>query len=174
MRTLYPDAGEYVPSNAPESLGKIVQINDFVDTDLEWELTTCRQQTGILIFLNISPTIWYSKQHHNVEARTYGLEFVTMQILVKILLGLCYKLCTFEVPLDGPYNVFYDNDDVACTTILAENTLKEKDLSIAYYKAREAVACGAMLVFFKRSGSNLSDCLTKVLVPQMHHGVYLR
>ena len=97
-----------------------------------------------------------------------------MQILVDILLSLCYKLCTFEVPLDGPYNVFYDNDHVACTTILAENTLKEKDLSIAYYKAREAVACGAILVFFKRSGSNLSDCLTKVLVPQMHHGVYLR
>ena len=42
MRTLYPDAVEDVPSNAPEPLEKIVQINGFVDADLEWELTTCR------------------------------------------------------------------------------------------------------------------------------------
>ena len=44
-----------------------------------------------------------------------------------------------------------------------EPTLKKKHLWITFYKTREAVACGIMLVFFERSGSNLSNLFTKVL-----------
>ena len=69
----------------------------------------------------------------------------------------------FGITIEGPCNVFCDNDAVAKTTMRPETTLKKKNLSIAYLKFREAVACGIMLVFYEHSGSNLSDLFTKVL-----------
>ena len=69
----------------------------------------------------------------------------------------------FGVPLDGPCNVFCDNQAVITSSMNAECTLKKKNLSIAYHKAREAVAADIILIFFERSGSNLADLLTKIL-----------
>ena len=40
---------------------------------------------------------------------------------------------------------------------------EKENLSIAYHKAREAVAAAIILVFYERSGSNLADLLTKIL-----------
>ena len=82
---------------------------------------------------------------------------------MRMLIGLCYKLRMMGVPIDGPCNVFCDNEAVTSSTMKAENTLKKKHLSIAYHKSREAVAAGIMLVFFERTGSNHADLFTKVL-----------
>ena len=72
MCTMYPDAIEDLPPSCPVSSGKSVQINAFIDEDLAGELTTRRSQTGISIFLKMSPTVWYSKRQNTVEASTYG------------------------------------------------------------------------------------------------------
>ena len=69
----------------------------------------------------------------------------------------------FCVPIDGPCNVFYDNEPVTKSSMRAESTLKKKNLSILYHQSREAVACGVMLVFFKRSARNHTNVFTKVL-----------
>ena len=164
MRTMYPDAIEDLSPSCPVPLGKSVQINTFVDTDLAGELTTRRSQTGILIFLYMLPTVWYSKRQNTVESSTYGSEFLAIRIFVGMFIALRYKLRLFSVTIDGPCNVFCDNDAVARIAMRAETTLKKKHLSIAYHKTREAVACGIMLVFFERSGSNLSNLFNKVLV----------
>ena len=86
-----------------------------------------------------------------------------MRILVEMLIALRYKLRMFGVRIDGPCNVFCDNESVTKSTMRAESTLKKKHLSIAYHQSREAVACGVMLVFHKRSPSNHADLFTKVL-----------
>ena len=78
MHTMYPDTIEDLPPSCPVPLGKSVQINAFVDADLAGELTTLRSQTGILIFLNMSPIVWYSKRQNTVEASTYRSEYVAM------------------------------------------------------------------------------------------------
>ena len=91
-----------------------------------------------------------------------------MHILVEMLIALRYKLLLFGVPIDDPCNIFYDNDDVARTAMRVETTLKRPLLLIAFHKTREVVACGIMLVFFERSGSNLSDLFTKVLASIDH------
>ena len=162
MRTMYTYAIEDLPPSYPVPLGKIVQINVFVDVDIPGELTTRCSQTGILIFLNISPTVWYSKRQNTVKASTYGSEFVDMRILVEMFIALRYKLCLFGGPIDGPFNVFCDNDAIARTAMRVETTLK-KHFLVAFHKSRGNVACGIMLVFFECSGSNLSDLFTKVL-----------
>ena len=171
MKSMYPDAEDLLPSNAPPPLGRSVQINSFVDADLAGELTTRRSQTGILIFLCMAPILWYSKRQNTVECSTFGSEFVAMRILIEILEGLRYKLRMFGVPLDGPCNVFCDNQAVITSTMNAECTLKKKNLSIAYHKAREAVAANVILVFYERSGSNLADLLTKILPPPLRRKI---
>ena len=59
---MYPDAIEYLPPSYHVPLGKNVHINAFVDADLVGEVTTRRSRTGILIFLSMSPTVWYFKR----------------------------------------------------------------------------------------------------------------
>ena len=110
--TMYPDAIEDLPSSYPVHLGKSVQINAFVDADLTGELITLRSQTGVLIFLNTPPTVLYSKRKNTVEVSTYGSEFVAMRVLVEMIIALRYKFHLFGVPIDGPWNVFCDSDDV--------------------------------------------------------------
>ena len=68
----------------------------------------------------------------------------------------------FGVPIDGPCNVFCDNESVMKSTMITEYTLKKKHLSIAYHKIREAVAAGIMFVFYERFGFNHADLFTKV------------
>ena len=62
MKDLYPDAVDYLPPNAPPSLGESVQINAFIDADLAGEQTTRRSQTRIIIYINMAPIIWVSKR----------------------------------------------------------------------------------------------------------------
>ena len=111
----------------------------------------------------MAPIIWFSKRQNTVEASTFGSEFVAMRVLVEMLIALRYKLRMFGVPIDGPWNVFCDNESVTKRTMRAESALKKKHLSILYHQSREAVACGVMLVFFERSASNHADLFTKVL-----------
>ena len=163
LRALYPDAIDYVPPNMPEPLCHEVQINAFVDVDLAGEYITRRSQTDILIYINMAPIIWISKRQNTVEISTFGSEFVAMRTLVETLIGLQYKLRMFGLPLEGPCNVFYDNEFVTNASMIADVTLKKKHVSISYHQAREAVAAQIMLVFYKRSATNHSDLFTKSL-----------
>ena len=63
----YHDAIEDIPSNAPAPRGMPVQINVFVDADHAGNKVTRRSQTGILIYLNKAPIIWYSKAQKTVD-----------------------------------------------------------------------------------------------------------
>jgi len=163
LRELYPDARDNIPPNMPEPLGNSVQLNAFVDADHAGELTTRRSQTGIIVYGNMAPLIFYSKRQNTVESSTFGSEFVAMRILVDIIHGLRYKLRMFGVPLDGPANVFCDNEAVYKSSMRAESVLKKKNLSISYHKTREAIASKVLLVYFERTNTNHSDLFTKVL-----------
>jgi hypothetical protein len=46
------------------------------------------------------------------------------------------------IPIDGPANVFCDNEAVYKNTVMPESVLKKKHHSIAYHRHREAVAAG--------------------------------
>ena len=139
MKSMYPDASALHPSNAPKPLGQSVQLNAFVDADLAGELTTRRSQTGIIIFGNMAPLIWYSKRQNTVESSTFGSEFVAMRILIETVEGLRYKLKMFGVLLDGPCNVFCDNQAAITSSMNAECTLKRKSLNCILQSKR---SCG--------------------------------
>ncbi len=165
----YRDIKELKPPNAPSPRGNAVQINCFVDADHAGNKLTRRSQTGILIFLNRSPILWYSKAQNTVETSTFGSEFTAMRIAVELLEGLRYKLRMFGVPLEGPVNTFCDNSSVVTNASFPASTLKKKHNSIAFHRVREAIAMNMMRVAWVASGKNLADMLTKPLNgPTLH------
>ena len=159
----YRGAKEPIPGDAPEPRGNVVSTHCFVDADHAGNRVTRRSQSGILLFVNRAPVIWYSKRQNTVETSTFGSEFVAMRIAVELTEALRYKLRMFGVPLEGPTNVFCDNEAVTKNAIFPESTLKKKHNAIAYHRTREAVAAGTIRVTKEDGKTNLADVLTKPL-----------
>jgi hypothetical protein len=63
----YPGAAEPIPPNAIPPRGNAVQINAFVDADHAGDRVTRRSHTGIILYVNKAPIIWFSKRQNTVE-----------------------------------------------------------------------------------------------------------
>ena len=163
MRRIFPDANDDVPSNVPVPRGKPMQINCFVDASHADGRTTRRSQTGILIYCNMAPVIWYSKRQNTVESSTFGSEFVALRIATEMIISLRYKLRMFGIALTGPANVFCNNEAVYTNSSNHESQLKKKHNSICYHKVRESTAAGIVYVLKEDTSTNLVDLLTKSL-----------
>ena len=164
MKELYPDAMEYRPQNAPKPKGARVQITCFVDADHAGDQVTRRSRTGILIYVNKAPIMWYSKRQNTVETSTYGSELVAMRLAVDMIKALKYKLWMFGIDiLKDEVKIYGDNNAVIINTSVPESTLKKKHHSVNYNYVQEAVAAGIALIFKVDTGSNLADLFTKLL-----------
>ena len=163
MKQIYPDAIESFPHNVPVPRGKSVDINVFVDADHAGNRVTRRSHTGILIYINCAPIIWFSKRQNTVETSTFSSEIIALKIAVELVEGLRYKLRALGVELKGPARIFCDNEAVVKCTSFPESALKRKHCSVAYAKVRCAIAAGIVLLYYVESKMNLADLLTKVL-----------
>jgi hypothetical protein len=157
----YPDAEEALPTNAPQPRGKAVVMSSFIDADHAGNKITRRSHTGVIIFGNRAPILWFSKRQNTVETSSFGSEFVAARIAVELIEGLRYKLRMFGIPIEGPTNVFCDNQSVVTNATIPESTLKRKHNSIAYHRVREAAAAGTIRIAKEEHQSNIADMLTK-------------
>ena len=139
-------------------------ISMFTDAAFAGDLVTRRSQTGILIFINRAPITWYSKRQNTVEASTFGSEFIALRVGWEMNDGLRYKLQMLGIPIQGPTNVYCDNEAVVSNSSLAESTLKKKHLSVSYHKTRECGAKGAVRIGYTSTEMNLADTCTKILI----------
>jgi hypothetical protein len=64
---------------------------------------------------------------NTVESTTFDFEFVAMRIAVEQVEGLRYKLRMTGIPIDGPANLFCDNQYVFKNCASPETTLKKKN-----------------------------------------------
>jgi len=149
----YPEATNEFPPGMPEPLGLPIEITCFVDADHAGQLLTCCSHSGVLIFLNKAPVVWYSKWQNMVESSTFGSKFVAMRIATDLIISLHYKLRMFGVPLTGPTNVFCNNQGVVNNMTMPESVLSKKYNQICYHRVHEAAA----------AETNLADILTKPL-----------
>ena len=70
----------------------------------------------------------------------------------------------FGVPIDGPANVFCDNNGVVKNTTIPESMLAKKHNAINYQAIREEAVAAQILRVDKEDGmTNLADLFTKVL-----------
>jgi hypothetical protein len=160
----YRDVKEAIPGDMPVPRGKPISTHCFDDASHGSDRVTRRSQTGILIFCNKVPIIWFSKRQNTVEASTFGSEFQAMKNAVELIKALRYKLLMFGVPIDGPTNIFCNNKAVYKNATLPESTtLKKKHHAIAYHRCREAVTAETVRVAKEGTKTNLSDLFTKLL-----------
>ena len=99
----YPDASEEVSQRAPKPRGRPVRINCFVDANHAGNLVTRRSHTGIIIYVQNAPIIWFSKRQNTVESSTFGSEFVALHIAKELIVALRFKLRSLGVPIEEPH-----------------------------------------------------------------------
>ena len=172
MQKLYPEAEEEIPNNIPEPRGKTVQVNTYVDSNHAGNKVTRRSQTGILIFLNMSPIFWFSKRQNTVESATFGSEYIALKIAMEKIIALRYKLQMMGIPINSPTNIFCVNESVVNCRVKSEVTLQRKNVSIAYHKCIECFASGIANIFFQYFEDNLADLFTKVLPVEKRKELY--
>ena len=68
-----------------------------------------------MIFLQNALTVWYLKRQNTVESSTFGSEFVAMRIAKDMAIAL-----RIGIPIDGPADVFCDNQGVVKNTSFVE------------------------------------------------------
>jgi hypothetical protein len=159
----YPGAEEAIPHNVPEERGHGVVTTVFVDADHAGCKATRRSHTGVFIFVNKAPILWYSKRQNTVETSTFGSEFCAMKVAIDMIEGVRYKLRMMGIPLNGPASVFCDNQSVVKNTTAPESVLKKRHNAIAYHRAREAQAAGFIRVAWENGETNIADLLTKLM-----------
>jgi len=64
----------------------------FADANHAGNQVTRRSHSGILIYCNSAPIMWYSKVQATLETSTFGSEFVVLRIATELIEALCYKL----------------------------------------------------------------------------------
>jgi hypothetical protein len=125
-------------------------------------VVTRRSHSGIIIFVNNAPIIWFSKRQNTVESSTFGSELVAMRICRDLIVSLRYKLRMFGLNLQGPAYTFCDNAGVVKNVSIPESVLHKRHNAINYHIIRESVAAEIMQVGKEDTKTNLSDLFTKV------------
>lgn len=74
-----------------------------------------------------------------------------------------YKLHMMGIPIDGPANVFCNNNSVVINSTIPKSTLKKKHNAITYHRVHKAVAAQMLQIAKVHTSENLADLLTKQL-----------
>jgi hypothetical protein len=122
---------EAIPPDMPPPLGKDVDLRMMVDSDHTAEKRTQCSRTGFIIFCNLAPIIWLSKQQVTIENSVFGAEFVAMKHGIKTLRGLRYKIRMMGIPLSGPTYVYNDNKSQVTNSSRPELTSKKRAIPFA-------------------------------------------
>ena len=86
-----------------------------------------------------------------------------LKLGVKLVIAFRYKLLMFGVPLEGPIDMFCDNESVFNNTYTLESVLRKKHHSIAYHKCREAVSALIFRIAKEDINTNLANLFTNIL-----------
>ena len=73
------DSTEVIPTDRPEERGESIQTTCFVDSDHAGDLVSRRSRTGVIVFCNRAPIIFYSKKQGSIEGSSFGSEFSAMK-----------------------------------------------------------------------------------------------
>jgi hypothetical protein len=168
----YKYAIDPIPPKMPAPRGRAMTVHCFVDSDHAGDKVTRRSQTGILIFCNRAPIIAYSKRQNSVECSTYGSELCAMRQAIELVKSLRYKLRMFGIPVQGPADVFCDNESVFKNVSIPTSVLTKKQHSISFHSCREAVAAGIARIAKEGTLTNLSDVFTKIQGKLKREGLF--
>jgi hypothetical protein len=162
-RDFYGNVCEELPPNMQEPKSKVVIMSCFVDANHAGNVITQQSHTGIIVYVQNAPIKWLLKRQNIVESSRFGSEVVALCAARDMLAALQYKLLMFGVPVDGPVNVFCDNNGVVKNKMIPESMLAKKHNATNYHAIRDAVAAKIVHVGREDGMTNLPDLFTKVL-----------
>jgi hypothetical protein len=165
-KEFYGEVQEELPPKMPKLWGQRVTISAFVDANHAGNKVTRHLHTGIIIYVQNAPILWYSKRQNTMEVATFGSEMVALQICKELIVAIHYKLRMFGVEIDGPANVFCDNHGVVKNISIPELMLMKKHNAIDYHAVREVVVAGILRVEMEDGETNLADLLMQVIMGQ--------
>ena len=148
-----------------EAISKCVVIKSYVDANHARNMANRRSHSGIIIYVNNSPIIWYSKPHNTFEASSFGSEFVAIRITTDLIETLRYKLTCFGIPVEVPAEVFRYNISVVKNSSIPTSALNKRHNSICYHRFREAQASGILRVGWIPGEFKMADFFTKRTMP---------
>jgi Reverse transcriptase (RNA-dependent DNA polymerase) len=130
----YPGACKQIGDNNPQPLGASVQITMFVNASFASDPVTRKSVTGILIFVNGAPVDWVSKRQATIKTSSYGAKLTACRIGVEKVEALRHKFRQMGVPIDGPANIFCNNESIVNSCSNPASLLKKRHNQIAYHK----------------------------------------
>ena len=86
-----------------------------------------------------------------------------MRVAADPCVALHHKLWMMRIEVDGPTNVFTDNESVFKSAAEPESTPAKKHNAIACHHTREAVAAKIVRIAWEDGRFNIADVLTKLL-----------
>ena len=104
-----------------EALGSYVVIKDHVDANHAGKIENRTSHSGIIIYVNNAPIIYYSKLQNTVEASSSGLEFIALRISTHIIEALRYKLRCFVLPVKVSQRYFVKKNQSSRIRIYPQN-----------------------------------------------------
>jgi hypothetical protein len=159
--TVYGNAKELLPKDAPEPLRKYVTLSHYVDANLMHNITSGKSVTNILHLVNKTPIDWYSKKQATVETATYGSEFVAARVCVEQIIDLRTTLWYLGVPIRDKSYMFGDNKSVVDSSMQLHAKLHKRHTMLSFHRVREAIASGIVGFFYVPGDINPADILSK-------------
>ena len=84
----YRDAEDTIPGNMIIARVNFMSTHFFVVSNHAGDNETRRSHTGILLFCNSAPIIWFSKSQNSVESSMFVSELTVMKNAVEIIEAL--------------------------------------------------------------------------------------
>ena len=119
-----------------------MKIIYYVDANNDGKLLNRRSHSGILIYVNNTSVIWYSKIQNTVETLSFGSEFIAFRIATELVESLRYKLRGFGVHMDGPASIFCDKNLVVAKASVSTSMFNKLHNAIFYHQVRDSQAAG--------------------------------
>ena len=160
-RTIYHDAAEDLPHDAPTPRGLPILLTRYVDANLYHDWITGRSVTGILTLVNQTPFDWYSGKQPRVETATYGSEFIATRKATEKAIEDRTLFRYLGVPVPWKDYMFGDNESVVNSSTRIDAKLHKRHNALSFHKVREAVAAGFVAYYHVASKYNLADVLSK-------------
>jgi hypothetical protein len=137
-KEFYGEVQEEVPPKMPKPWGQRVTISAFVDANHAGNKVTRCLHIQIIIYVQNSPILWYSKRQNTVEEATFGSEMDALRICKEKIVAIRYKLRMFDIEIDGPVNVFCDNCGIVKNVSILESMLMKKHNAIERKMAKQS------------------------------------
>jgi len=160
-KTVYKDAKEILPGDAPEPRGPPIVTTSYVDANLCHDMTTGKSVTGIIHFVNKTIVDFYTKKQAVVETATYGSEYMAARTATEQIIDLRTTLRYLGLNLKGTSYLFGDNNSVVTSSSTPGARLHKRHLLLSFHRVREAIAAKIISFIFIPGAINPADVLSK-------------